>query len=149
MFGAAERMRDEIGHVFGLPERTSYDRAQEFARGKLGDVVFAEASAAGRGWPLELALARAAECLDGAPEPSLSEMTGAASMFRPVMGPALTRREREVLSLLCQRLTGVEIAERLFIGRRTVETHIENAYNKLGVDNRRDAAATAVRLGLV
>ena len=62
---------------------------------------------------------------------------------------ALTRREREVLSLICLRLTDPEIAARLFIGTRTVESHVASILAKLDASNRREAAATASRFGLV
>ena len=61
----------------------------------------------------------------------------------------LTRREQEVLGLLCQRYSNPEIADQLFIGTRTVEFHVANIIGKLGADNRREAAAIAARLGLV
>lgn len=60
----------------------------------------------------------------------------------------LTRREKDVLRLLCQRLSDPEIAEHLCIGTRTVESHVANILGKLNVANRRDAAAVAAQLAL-
>ena len=64
-------------------------------------------------------------------------------------GADLTRREREVLTLLTQRFTNAEIAERLFIAHSTVATHVANLLGKLGAANRREAAAIAVRRALI
>ena len=61
---------------------------------------------------------------------------------------ALTRREREVLNLVYGRLTDREIADSLFIGVRTVESHVARVLAKLGAPNRREAPAVAVQLGL-
>jgi DNA-binding CsgD family transcriptional regulator len=61
----------------------------------------------------------------------------------------LTRRERDVLDLICQRYTNPEIAERLYVSPRTVETHVGNILGKLGAANRRDAAAIAARFAIV
>jgi DNA-binding CsgD family transcriptional regulator len=61
----------------------------------------------------------------------------------------LTQREVDVLRLLARHLTDKEIAEALFVGPRTVQTHVANILNKLGVENRRAAAVEAARLGLV
>jgi len=65
---------------------------------------------------------------------------------RPRSGwEALTETELRVVRLAAERLTNPEIAERLFISRRTVQTHISHALTKLGVASRRDLAAEAVR----
>jgi predicted ATPase/DNA-binding CsgD family transcriptional regulator len=54
----------------------------------------------------------------------------------------VTRREREVLLLLGERLTNAEIAERLYVSVRTVESHVSSLLAKLGEPNRRALAAT-------
>jgi predicted ATPase/DNA-binding CsgD family transcriptional regulator len=62
---------------------------------------------------------------------------------------ALTPRELDVLRLLTQGKSDREIAESLFIGTRTVETHVSNLIAKLGVHNRTEAATLATREQLV
>lgn len=55
----------------------------------------------------------------------------------------LTRREREILLLLCHRQTDAEIADRLCISRRTASGHVGRILEKLAVHNRREAGAVA------
>ncbi|MBA3417076.1 MAG: helix-turn-helix transcriptional regulator [Chloroflexia bacterium] len=69
----------------------------------------------------------------------------AGSVPRPA---GLTAREVEVLVLLARHRTNNEIAAELFVSPRPVTTHVANIFGKLGVANRRDAAATAARFGL-
>ena len=57
----------------------------------------------------------------------------------------LTRREQEVLALLADGLAQNEIAGRLLISDKTVGTHTEHIYVKLGVHNRAQAIAVAYR----
>ena len=61
----------------------------------------------------------------------------------------LTERERDILSALSQGLTDREIAQRLFISVRTVQSHLAHIYEKLHVHNRTEAALFAVQHGLV
>jgi DNA-binding NarL/FixJ family response regulator len=57
----------------------------------------------------------------------------------------LSEREREILDLLAQGLTGEEAAARLFLSPETVRTHIRNAMRKLQADTRVHAVALALR----
>ena len=61
----------------------------------------------------------------------------------------LSRREKEILALLAQRLTAKEIGQELFISDQTVKRHRANIYQKLGVHNRKQALSAAVALGLL
>ncbi|MGD9713385.1 MAG: LuxR C-terminal-related transcriptional regulator, partial [Thermomicrobiales bacterium] len=57
----------------------------------------------------------------------------------------LSRREVEILELLSDWLTNQEIADRLFISKRTVDRHVSSILSKLGVGTRREAVAVARR----
>jgi DNA-binding CsgD family transcriptional regulator len=60
----------------------------------------------------------------------------------------LTKREAEVLQLIGAGLSNPEIGDRLFITRKTVETHVGNLLAKLGLRNRAEAAAYVARENL-
>jgi DNA-binding CsgD family transcriptional regulator/tetratricopeptide (TPR) repeat protein len=60
-----------------------------------------------------------------------------------------TPREREVLALVAEGRTNHQIAEALFITRKTASVHVSNIMAKLGAANRGEAAALAHRLGLL
>jgi predicted ATPase/DNA-binding NarL/FixJ family response regulator len=77
-----------------------------------------------------------------------SDRIAAALGLAPEPGPScaeqrelpLTRREREVTELIAGGLTNRQIAERLFIAQRTVDTHVGHILAKLGCSNRSQAA---------
>jgi DNA-binding NarL/FixJ family response regulator len=61
----------------------------------------------------------------------------------------LSDREREVLELVSQGASNKEIAARLSIGTRTVETHVSNAMAKLGARSRTEAVNLAIQRGII
>lgn len=61
----------------------------------------------------------------------------------------LTKREIEVLSLVIEGRASKEVADLLYVSKRTVDFHLANIYDKLQVTNRVQAFRRAVRLGLI
>jgi predicted ATPase/DNA-binding CsgD family transcriptional regulator len=75
---------------------------------------------------------------------SAAESHAGESLVEP-----LTRREREVLSLLAQGYSAPEIAQKLTLATSSVKSHIQHLYGKLGVNGKREAVARARELGLL
>ncbi len=61
----------------------------------------------------------------------------------------ITRREKEVLSLVFEGLTTKEISVSLFISEHTVNTHCKNIMRKLGARNRTGLIRSALTRGLI
>lgn len=61
-------------------------------------------------------------------------------MGRKANNGTLTVREAEILSLIHEGLSSRDMAKRLFVSYRTIGFHINNAYEKIGVHNRVNAA---------
>jgi DNA-binding CsgD family transcriptional regulator len=68
---------------------------------------------------------------------------------RPAAPHGLTKRELEVLRLVGRGYTNVQIADALFISRKTASAHVSNILGKLSVSRRAEAAAVAERLDLL
>ena len=79
----------------------------------------------------------------------LAEYRRAGDRETDESGPGLTAREREVLTMIAEGLTGKAIAERLSLSPNTVERHRTNIMNKLGLHNRAELVRFAVREGLI
>ena len=62
---------------------------------------------------------------------------------------SLTQRELEVLALIAEGLRNAEVAQRLFLSRKTVGHHVSAILRKLGVRTRAEASAEAGRLGIL
>jgi len=61
----------------------------------------------------------------------------------------LTKREVEVLTLVIEGKSSKEVADQLFVSKRTVDFHLANIYTKLSVTNRVQAFREATRRGLI
>lgn len=61
----------------------------------------------------------------------------------------LTKRELEVLSLVIEGKSSKDVADALYVSKRTVDFHLANIYDKLQVSNRVQAFRRATRLGLI
>jgi len=60
----------------------------------------------------------------------------------------LSEREKEVLGLLGKGLSNAEIAARIYLSEGTVRNYVSSIFEKLGVDDRTQAAVLAIRYGL-
>ena len=82
----------------------------------------------------------------------LKELRGHDAVRNPAPeraeGPALTRREIEILQLVADGLSNKEIGTELSITEGTVKNHVHNALEKLHLENRIQAAAYVVRQGM-
>lgn len=87
--------------------------------------------------------------LDGDAVRAVLEAAGHRVRRRAGLPSGLTAREAEVLVRLGQGRSNPEIAAELQVSRKTVSTHLEHIYTKLGVKTRTEAALFAMRHGLI
>jgi predicted ATPase/DNA-binding CsgD family transcriptional regulator len=132
LFAAAAAIRTSIGLVRWPADQIVYDQDLATVRQHLDEASFAAAWAEGAGLTGSQATAYATRAR--------------GQRRRPASGWAsLTPTETEVVQLLAQGLTNPQIAERLFISRATVKTHLIHVFTKLGVTTRAQLAAEATR----
>jgi predicted ATPase/DNA-binding CsgD family transcriptional regulator len=123
LLGAAQSVRDISGVARAVAYRGGYDADVAAARQALGDDAFEREWAKGVGLPLEEAIAYAAR--RRGPRPRSHEGW-----------EALTSTEQQVAELVALGLTNKEVAERLFVSPRTVQSHLRHIFAKLGVATR-------------
>ena len=141
LLGIAASVRESTGAALTAADREEVEQVSASSLRALGREPFAAAWTAGHTLPWEQAIAEVVANPD--------ELTSSGPTSRPPADTfGLTRREREVLALVCERLTDPEIAERLFVSHHTASTHVKHILHKLGATNRREAAALAARLNL-
>jgi DNA-binding NarL/FixJ family response regulator len=148
--GAAEGSEHAAAHLVGALEAFSeLNLPHEAGRARLqlaSALSAASPEAAAREAKLALAAFErlgAARNADAAA--ALLRELGAGGRAWPRGHGQLTKPESEVLPLVAAGLSNADIAERLYISRRTAEHHVGSIISKLGLRNRAEAAAYAVR----
>jgi predicted ATPase/class 3 adenylate cyclase/DNA-binding CsgD family transcriptional regulator len=132
---AATAARQSMGFVRPPAERPLIADAREAARGALGQAAFDAARAEGLALSLEDAVAYATRAR--------------GERGRPSAGwKSLTPVETDVVRLVAAGLTNPDIAERLFMARSTVKTHLSHVFAKLGVSSRAELASAATKRAL-
>jgi DNA-binding NarL/FixJ family response regulator len=128
-------MREDLHAPLPSVFRTGYEQAIAAACTQVGEKPFAVAWAQGRAMTLSQVLAAQGVVTlpTTAPAgPSCVPPTRKAS----TSADGLTAREIEVLQLVAQGLTNEQVAQRLVISVRTVDTHLTAIYSKIGVSSR-------------
>ena len=132
LFGAAHGSRQRMGMVRFKTYDAGYEASVAILRDALGQQDFGSAWAEGAALSTEEAIAYA--------------QRGRGERRRPASGwGSLTPTERDVVLLVSEGLGNKDIATRLFVSPRTVQTHLTHVYNKLGLTSRVQLAQEAAR----
>jgi len=123
LFGAAHAIRQRIGEVRFKIYDAGYEASVAALRDTMGEKDFESAWAEGAALSTEEAIAYA--------------QRGRGQRKRPTSGWAsLTPAEHDVVRLVTEGLANNDIAARLFVSPRTVQTHLTHVYTKLGLASR-------------
>jgi len=132
LLGSAHAIRREMGSVRFKPWEASCEALMATLRDALGNSDFDAAWAEGAALSTGEAIAYA--------------QRGRGQRTRPASGWAsLTPTERDVVRLVSEGLANRDIATRLFVSPRTVQTHLTHVYTKLGLTSRVQLAQEATR----
>jgi non-specific serine/threonine protein kinase len=140
LFGAAEALRERVGTAMLWPfDVAATGRGLTALRNAVGEETATATLAEGR--RLSLVEANAIAASVAHPEATATAVTGARG--------GLTRRETEVLHLIATGQIDREIAEALYLSRRTVQWHVHSILAKLEATSRGEAVARAQARGLI
>ncbi len=148
-YGRAEMGLDRVRHLRSMPNvgrvavyTLSWD--DDLVRAALrsgADAVLSKTLSASR-LAADLALVAEGQALV---DQGSGRQTRSPERLWPGRDHQLTERETEVLELVAAGLSNVEVGQLLDLGVNTVKTHLRNAYRKVGVKNRAQAAAYVLR----
>ena len=132
LFGAADGIRQRTGAVRFTIYNADYDASVAAVRNAMGDEDFQSAHAEGSALSTKEAIAYA--------------QRGRGERKRPTSGwESLTPTERDVVRLVTEGLGNKDIATRLFVSPRTVQSHLTHVYTKLGLSSRVQLVQEAAR----
>jgi predicted ATPase/class 3 adenylate cyclase/DNA-binding CsgD family transcriptional regulator len=132
LFGAADRIRQRTGEVRFKIHQAGYEVSVATLRDAMGEKNFDSAWAEGAALSTEEAITYA--------------QRGRGERKRPTSGwAALTPTERDVVRLVSEGLGNNDIAARLFVSPRTVQSHLTHVYTKLGLTSRVQLVQEAAR----
>jgi predicted ATPase/DNA-binding CsgD family transcriptional regulator len=143
LLAATTTARARLGVLRPAPKEAETARVLDAACSALGADRCRRIADEGSELTLDEAADQAAALPVAADAPVRQPVARAASPYR------LTPHQAKVLQLVAEGLTDREVADRLFISRRTVTTHMEHILAALGVERRAGAVALAIREGLI
>jgi non-specific serine/threonine protein kinase len=136
LLGAAEKLQAETGVRLMPHVDLLLSQARETISTSLGAPALESEVRAGRRMAKDEAIAYALEEKKTARPAATPATTGTTP---------LSKREVEVASLVSEGLSNKEIASRIFLSERTVETHVSNILDKLGVNSRVEISTWVAR----
>jgi DNA-binding CsgD family transcriptional regulator len=143
--GSATALRERIGVPVPAADRATWDADVASARATLGEPAFDAAWVAGVALTPEDAVSFARRRSG----PAAAPISRPERLRRPGSPDVLSTRELDVARLIGRGLSNIEIARRLAISERTVETHSRNIRDKLGLSTRAQLMAWTAQQGLL
>jgi len=139
LIGTTEALREEMGTSHNRVEYKNYHEVVAKIKKNLSELKYNQARSKGRGMALE----KIVDYVMGETNPPITKTdvtTEEKTWFK------LTTRERDVMRLLAEGHSNLEIAQKLFLSEKTIRNHISNIYRKLQITSRGEAILLARKL---